>query len=230
MGVEFLILGDSHVQVFSHANHFQEDVNFEVVTVHGASAQGAINPNNSTDSVKIFSEKLDEIRQNGEEYDFVGVMLGEVDCGFIIWHLFEEHGIPIDYQLKNSVKALFSFISSDVERDFPSDRIFVFGSALPTITDGEDVRVPNRGDVSASQLERTELTQRYNAKLRDICQERNYRFVEITDHTLNQETKVVDEFFRWPTPGNHHLDNRKTWKLWFNKIAENIGIDPIIDQ
>lgn len=229
MPVKFLILGDSHTQVFSYANHFQDEIEFEVVTVMGASAQGAINPNNKSDSVRIFSDKLKEIKKSGFVYDYVGVMLGEVDCGFIIWHLFEQHQIPVDYQLNNSVKALFSFSESGVEDSFPKEKIFLFGANPPALGDNEEAEVPFRGSLAATQIEKTALTMKYNSMVKKGCIDRGYNYVDIVDQIMNQDTDVVDPFYKWPAPDNHHLDNQKTWKIWFNKIAKIIGKDPILD-
>ena len=47
-----LVLGDSHTGVFNHINkkRLMPDVEFKVVTVGGATAQGACNPNSKTNA------------------------------------------------------------------------------------------------------------------------------------------------------------------------------------
>jgi hypothetical protein len=53
---------------------------FDVCIVGGATAQGAVNPNSKTDALAIFQKKIKYTNA-----DNILIMLGEVDCGYLIW-------------------------------------------------------------------------------------------------------------------------------------------------
>ena len=60
--MRILVLGDSHSLVFSHCNKMQKIVQFTVVSVNGATAQGVVNPNSRTDALNHFRKTLKEIK------------------------------------------------------------------------------------------------------------------------------------------------------------------------
>ena len=83
-----LVLGDSHSNVF---NLSKKD--FLVEFIGGATAQGSVNPNSKTNSLNIFTEKLKTLDLS--KISNVIIMLGEVDCGFVIWYRHKKHNISI---------------------------------------------------------------------------------------------------------------------------------------
>ena len=116
-----------------------------------------------------------------------------------------------------------------MEDSFPKEKIFLFGANPPALGDDEGAEVPFRGALAATQIEKTVLTMKYNSMVKKGCNDRGYNYVDIVDQIMNHDTGVVDPFYKWKTPDNHHLDNQKTWKIWFNKIAKIIGKDLILD-
>ena len=209
-----LVLGDSHTRVFNHINKKRliPDVEFTVVTVDGATAQGACNPNSKTNALAKFKEKL----ASEKKHDGVMVMLGEVDCGFVIWYRKEKYNSSIEEQLDNSVTKLFEFIDNKVRTKYDAEQITVIGANLPTLFDHV---IPNnklRKEFNGlgTLKERTQLTLMYNDSLKNECIKRRYNYVDIVKETIDPTTKVVDKQYLRSNERDHHLSEAKTALFW----------------
>lgn len=214
--MNYLVFGDSHTEVFKYANSKQDLFKFDVCTVQGASAQGVVNPNSKTDALKIFSNVLFKV--DIKKYKKFMIMLGEVDCGFVIWVRSKKYNISVDSQINTCVVNLFDFLKNIVELQFDKNDIIVIGSIIPTIKDNTDKRFLNgaRKEVEANLKERTEKTLEYNYKLKNECNKNGYKYIDITDdiyHNNNLNEKYLNK-----DPYNHHLDNEKTYNLWISKL------------
>ena len=226
-----LVLGDSHTRVFCYINKKQlmPNVDFKVVTVNGATAQGACNPNSKTNALAKFRKSLVSERK----HDNVIIMLGEVDCGFVIWYRKEKYDTSIDEQLDNSVTKLFQFIDNDVITKYRAEQITVIGANLPTLFDHRNVsnKVANlRKDVKTSIRDRTDLTLRYNDILKKECTKRGYKYIDIVKDTIDPITKLVDKRYLHENKNNHHLSEAKTALLWKKALFgdRKINIKPRI--
>ena len=66
-------------------------------------------------------------------------MLGEVDCGFVIWVKSKRYNISIDDQINVSVNNLFTFVDNIIATtNYTNKDIIICGSILPTIKDNTD--------------------------------------------------------------------------------------------
>ena len=219
--MNILVCGDSHTDVFKY-NKTDKDFNFHICSVGGATAQGAVNPNSKTDSLRIFTG---QIRNTKIKYDKILIMLGEVDCGFVIWVRSKRYNISVDEQLDNSIQNLFTFIKNIIETtNYQSSDIIVCGSILPTIKDSTDKKYLNgaRSEVDVSQKIRTEKTLEYNDKLKKLSNELGYHYIEITKYIIGDDGLVNPEF-RNKDPYNHHLDDAKAYHVWLNEIKQIIS-------
>ena len=107
---------------------------FDVCAVGGATAQGVVNPNGKTNALNIFKNKI-----NSSHADKILIMLGEVDCGFIIWVRSKRYNISVDEQINNSINNLFKFIDNIINTTtYTNQDIIICGSVLPTIKDNTD--------------------------------------------------------------------------------------------
>ena len=121
--------GDSHSRVFKFLNNKQNEIQFDVCEIGGATAQGAVNPNSKTN---IFLNKI----KNSKKADKIIIMLGEVDCGFVIWVRSKRYNISVDEQIENSTNNLFKFIEKILNNfSYKKEEIIVAGAVLPTIKD-----------------------------------------------------------------------------------------------
>lgn len=195
-----ICLGDSHVKVMRHVR--LPGAWLRPYGVGGATASGIMNPNSQTQSFVAFSDRL----RRAKRWQSVLFLLGEVDCGFVIWHRAQRHGISVEEQLEQTLDAYQSFIGRTVGLGFR--RVLVLSAPLPTIRDtpSEWGDVANlRKEVTASLEQRTELTLRFNEQLRRRCERVGATFVDVTSAQLDGATGLIAERFRREHSRNHHL-------------------------
>jgi len=224
--INILVLGDSHSEVFNFCNKKQKKINFEVVNVGGATAQGAVNPNSNTNALNIFKEKLNTIKNKNKNYDYIIINLGEVDCGFVIWYRKNKYNISIEDQLKITTDNLFNFINLEILSYFESSKIIINGSVLPTIKDNTDKKYlfGARSEINSSQIDRTILTIKYNNILKNYSSINGYKYMDITNHILDNKTKVINTIFLNKNIFDHHLNNENTYKLWLYELSKIIRV------
>lgn len=214
--MNILVCGDSHTRVFSYCNKHQELFKFNVCEVGGATAQGAVNPNSKTDALGIFSTKL----KNTPKADKVLIMLGEVDCGFVIWVRSKRYNISVDEQLQTSIDNLFRFIETRVLSYgyLPKD-IIITGVILPTIKDNTNKKYLQgaRSEVDVDQYTRTQKTLEYNDMLKTRCDDYGYHYIDITTNIMD-ENGLINDYYLSENHTDHHLSNPKTYGFWINKI------------
>lgn len=218
---KILILGDSHSSVFESINYkIFKKYYFDVVLAYGASSRGICNMNSQSGALRIFKDKLKKI--NAIEYEYVGVMLGEVDCGSVIWYKQEQNKSDLEKEIDESIKSQFEFIQSELVQLFEPKKIIVFGPNLPTLVNGSlKSNIPHlRREVSSSLHERTELTLKYNKALRERSEHQRYNYIDIIKETMNKNTSLIDEGYLHEDLIDHHVSNKKTWKIWYNKIIQ----------
>jgi hypothetical protein len=222
--IKILVLGDSHSDIFNYCNKKQKNIHFEVVIVGGATAQGSVNPNSNTNALNIFKKKIYNITHN--DYKYIIINLGEVDCGFVIWYRKNKHNIGIEDQLKITTDNLFNFINLEILPYFESAQIIINGSVLPTIKDNTDTKylIGARSEINVSQIDRTNLTIKYNDILKNYSLINGYNYMDITNYILDNETKVVSTIFLNKDIFDHHLDNENTYNLWLCELYKIIGI------
>ena len=222
--IKILVLGDSHSSVFNHCNNKQQKINFEVVIVPGATAQGSVNPNSNTNALNIFKEKLNKLKH--KNYEYIIINLGEVDCGFVIWYRKDKYNISIEDQLKITTHNLFNFIKLEILPYIKSSKIIINGSVLPTIKDNTDKKylAGARSKINASQIDRTILTLKYNNILKKYSSANGYNYMDITNYILDNETKVINTIFLNKNIFDNHLDNESSYNLWLLELYKIIGV------
>ena len=207
-----LALGDSHLEALEFAAQLRlltaDSCAFSIVP--GATAVGLRNPNALTNAVNIFKEMLGQESRNS----CLLFHLGEVDCGFVIWWRAQQYGESVESQFQASIDAYALFLADVQAMGF--GKICIVGASLPTIKDGVSFGdVANkRSEIAVGIRERTELTMAYNAQLQLLARGRGLRYLELTDAVLNQDSRLVHDFFRSPDPADHHLDKQKTASAW----------------
>ena len=222
--IKILVLGDSHSEIFNYCNKKQQKIHFDIVIVGGATAQGSVNPNSNTNALNIFKQKLNNIKPN--DYNYIIINLGEVDCGFVIWYRKNKYNISVEDQLNITTENLFNFINLEILPYFESLKIIINGSILPTIKDNTDKKYLTgaRSEITASQIDRTILTLKYNNNLKKNSLESGYNYMDITNNILDNETKIINTNFLNKNIYDHHVDNENTYNLWLDKLYKIIGI------
>ena len=191
---KILSLGDSHAHVFKPVDKASAELSISHCIISGSSAQGAVNPQSKTNALPIFRDVL---AKNAESHTHCMTMLGEVDCGFVIWYRKKKYNDSIKNQLERSLNNYFQFLKQEVEKHFPAKNILICCVVPPTIQDNTDKRLLKgaRMEVTATQLERAKLTETYNHYLSKICSKRGYKFVNPYTRLIDQETRLPKKIF-----------------------------------
>ena len=205
------ILGDSHSLVFKQ--YKGDDYQFNIGVVHGATARGAINPNTKTNSLAIYKGILEK-----EQSDKIAIMLGEVDCGYLIWYKNKFEDLSVESQLEESLFKLSEFVNLHVKNYYQPEDIILIAAPPPTIEDNTDKRflAGARSSVDASLRERMELTLKYNKRLKDIADKEGYKYIDIMDK-VTEDFKVKKEYLS-DDPHDHHLKSETTIDLWIENL------------
>lgn len=207
------VLGDSHSLVFKH--YHEDKYLFNVGVVHGATARGAINPNTKTNSLAIYKEMLEK-----EKSDKIAIMLGEVDCGYLIWYKNKFDGLSVESQLEESLFKLSEFIKLHVKKYYQSEDIILIASPPPTIEDNTDKKflAGARSSVDTPLEKRMKLTLEYNKRLKAIATREGYKYIDIMDKVT--ENFKVKPIYRSNNPHDHHLNSENTIDLWIEQLDD----------
>lgn len=204
-------VGDSHIQAFEAAamlGLIRRPSRF--LSVPGATAVGLRNPESHTHAITHFKDALLPVLP-----DTVPVIqLGEVDCGFVIWWRAQRHGECVERQMAESIDAHVAFIDDLLAAGYPT--VVVTGTVLPTIRDGQSWGKVARArhEVTATLRQRTDLTLRYNDRLRAEAARRALPYVDITARVMDPSTGLVADDYRSPNPGDHHLHPLRAGAAW----------------
>jgi len=219
--------GDSHARIYitEGAAQLQNDIKFDVHHIGGATAQGAVNPNSKTQALNLYRETLENKKNNNNRislFDYFAIMLGEVDCGFVIWYRAKKYNETIQQQIMLAVNNLEEFLKKDVERYFSNNKIVVIGAPLPTIKDNTDRRFLQgaRKEVDASLRERIDCTFEYNKQLAIMAKKNNYHYFDISNETFDQENYCVFPQFLSKDPRDHHFDGPSVAPIFVDKFND----------
>ena len=218
---KILLLGDSHAHVFKLVDKCASDVSISHCIVTCSSAQGAVNPHSKSNALPIFRDVL---VKNAASHTHCMTMLGEVDCGFVIWYRKKKYNDSIKSQLERSLNNYLQFLKQEVEKYFSSEHILICCVVPPTIQDNTDTRFLKglRKEVTATQLERAKLTEIYNHYLSKICSKRGYKFLNPYAHLIDQQSRLPKKNILNKNPYDHHLDQSKTFEYWLASLKENL--------
>jgi hypothetical protein len=214
-----LAVGDSHARVVWDAARLPDlRAGVKMCLVRGATAQGLHNPNSRTNALRTFQQRCEQ----APTWQTLVFLLGEVDCGFVIWYRAEKYGVPVESQLQLSIGSYVEFLDRQVQAGF---RTLVLSAPLPTIRDGQDWgEVANaRREVKAGQRDRTKLTLEYNARLWSACTRIGADFLDVTTPTLDPGTELIRSDYLNPDPTDHHLHPRKYAELVGPAISSALG-------
>lgn len=203
-GRPVLCIGDSHATVFSSSPALRNwgRYRFYPVAISGATNLGLANPNSRSNAGGDLRRVL---RWAGRRGDILTVM-GEIDCGFLLHYRQEQLGMDLEVEVDRSL-ANYRGLLTEALRD-RSGVVYVLSVPMPTIPDGTPWgEVANaRASVRADRRTRTQLTKRYNARLRSIAHGIGAVFVDVSHFELDPSTGEVRKEFMNRDPRDHHHD------------------------
>lgn len=201
-----LVLGDSHVEVFSNRKFLQAfpKIYFDVCSVGGATASGLENPRSKTQAFQIFGKALNE-----RKYDRIIAMLGEVDTGFVIWYRAQKYNVSVEEMFDLAVANYSAFLRT-LQR---YGDVLVVSTPLPTIDDASKGDVVNaRKEVKTTQKERTDLTLRFNRSTEEFCQQNGIKYLNLDAQSLDARG-IVRKELKNKDPRDHHYDFKEYAKI-----------------
>jgi hypothetical protein len=148
--------------------------------------------------------------------------MGEVDCGFVIWHRVEKYNETLESQMNESLSNYFNFI---VKYKNLCKRIVICDVVPPTMGDIQNIKDDNdnlRLEIKATQKERTNLTLKYNSEIERFCVENNFTYLSFTKEMLGEDGLVMEKYKNKHTE-DHHLD-RGTFSDILNKKMKELNI------
>lgn len=200
---KILVIGDSHAEIFldGGVQGSFPDYCFCVTAVGGATASGLKNPNSITQAYRIFRYALKK-----ERYAKIVIHLGEVDTGYVIWYKHMKNPADsVEALLQKTVETYTGFIA-DAARHAG---VIVISTPLPTIGDGVPMgEVANlRKAVETPLAERTALTLKFNAMVREFCETNAIDFIGLDDEVMDADG-MVKRSMRSKDPTDHHYDKQ----------------------
>jgi hypothetical protein len=157
--------------------------------IGGATASGIQNPVSQTMAREIFLARL----ALAPRWQDVLLGLGEVDCGFVIWHRARSRGVSVAEQLEGTIDKYCSFIAEILDSGFRS--VSVLSATLPTVVRYDEARgnpgLKLRSAIEVPLQDRTVLTHEYNRALSERCQELGATFFDTTPAQLDPDTGMV---------------------------------------
>lgn len=210
-----LVLGDSHVEVFSNRQFVQAfpRTYFDVCSVGGATASGLENPRSKTQAFQVFDKALNE-----RKYNTIITMLGEVDTGFVIWYRAQKYNVDVMEMFDQAVNNYVTFLNK--VKGFAN--LTVISTPLPTIDDestGEIVHA--RKEIVTTQKDRTELTLRFNQQMEQFCKKQNIKYINLDDASLGTQG-IVKQELKNKDPKDHHYDFDQYATLIISKLKNEI--------
>jgi len=207
---KLVTVGDSHSMVFQgHPNTY-------AICVPGATNMGLKNPHSKTNAFNIFENHLST---NLKKDDTLLFFMGEVDCGFVIWHRKEKYNETLESQMNESLTNYFDFILNYKNL---CKRIVVCDVVPPTVGDVQNIKDDDdnlRLTIKATQKDRTDLTLKYNSEIEKFCSENNFTYLSFTKEMLSEDG-VVMEKYKNVNPQDHHLDGSMLSNILNKKMKE----------
>lgn len=215
-GQRILVLGDSHSGVFEYI--YDRDllrphvINCE--TLSGVTACGLANDSSTTRSFKKFTEAV----RRYASYNVIVIMLGEVDCGFALWHKAKKASLPVETQICYSVNGI-SRLLLWIKTHFPKKQIIIAGAILPTVKDADVTRqgLPLRESIKATQLQRTNLVLALNDELKKLAASFDVHYIDITVPTRDLQSGMVQDRFLMPSV-DIHQSQEFTAAFWVDAL------------
>lgn len=212
-----LCLGDSHAAIFQQLQRERvlKKTRFVVVWIGGATARGLSNPNSVTNALRIFRGLLRVVPRSVRVF----LMLGEVDCGFLIWHNAETRGSSVEGEYARTQGAFDAFVEELVQQ---GRRVVLVEVPLPTVEDyacwaGLESQ---RRTIKAPLTDRTALTSRFNMHVRALGATTGSAVLTYEERTIDSTTGLLLEEFRNPDPLNHHLAAEPFCRLLVAQLSQ----------
>jgi hypothetical protein len=215
-----LVLGDSHAAVFRHPSWRQVPVRFDVHAVGGATLTGLGKVDSASGARKHFDRTVTYAQASRRHPIAIVMLLGEVDCGFILWRRHERTGTPLDGLVEQAVANYRQFVVASQQLS----PVVVLSAPLPTLVDLTNIGdyAGKRRDIKASRAERTALVRTLNQQCGEMARDVGATFVDLDSASLGPDGEV-SELLVGIDPRDHHYDQVVYARLLQRALAPVLG-------
>ncbi len=195
------VVGDSHTRVFRYMSRHRLPPRtwIDVVKVSGATALG-MRAGSRTAAFEAFNAALRHVPPSRKTL----VMLGEVDCGFLIWQLSMTRGTSIDFEFQRSLERYRTYLAQLLAA---GRRLAIVSVTPPTVVDYQTWEGLGRvrSKVTSTMSERAALTVAYNDEMRSWAAANGCGFLDLDESLLDPDTGLVADAFLTDVAWDHHL-------------------------
>lgn len=210
-----LVIGDSHAKVFEKdiIKNQTPRINWNVVSVVGATLSGLDNPNSKTQALPVFEWALSASR-----YESIVFQLGEVDLGFVIHYRSKFNNVDVDSAFNKALENYKNLILK-AKKQAP---VLVMSTCLPTISDDSTGDVANaRKEIDIGQLERTRMTLLFNEKIREWCDNNGVLFINLDPFVIGGDGLINKKFIK-KDKADHHYNSREFSKIIIDHLLPTL--------
>jgi hypothetical protein len=198
-------VGDSHAKIFRYIARagLLPEAKIQCLFIRGATALGLVNPRSKTNAVVVFKKFL----ERRPKTNVIIVMLGEVDCGYLLFYRAARYRVPLCEELERSVANYMSFVEWVKRNGF--SHVAVCSVPPPTIEDADQVHGPvfnARRGYQGALAERIQVTEEYNRLLKAGERRYGYHFLDLHSQLLYPKTGVLLSEFKNQNKNDHHLE------------------------
>ena len=217
-----LVLGDSHAAVFRQPGLRRLPIGFELHEVGGATLTGLANRASATGARVTFDAALDAARTRSAPPEAVLTLLGEVDCGFVLWKQHERDGTPLPDLLDVAVERFREFVTA-ARAVAP---VVVLSPPLPTLDDQSGIGeyASARRSVRATRRERTDLVRDLGARCAVMAEASGATYLDLDPDSLGPGGEVSPLLVA-PDPTDHHYDKVVYARLLARRLAPVLGYE-----
>ncbi|GAC29767.1 SGNH/GDSL hydrolase family protein [Brumicola pallidula] len=209
-----LVLGDSHTAVFQCPEFnlfFKQHYTTYVENVGGATISGLTNPNSKTNAKDLFERAFKEIKPHT-----LITQLGEVDTGFVIWYRADKYDTTVEEMLETCVLNYQEFLRNHKG----SDNTIVVSAPIPTIKDDQSWgEIANlRKEIKATLRERTELTLRFNCRMKKVSEAQGCHFLDLDNDSIGKDGLISEQLLN-DNPNDHHYNQ----SIYLNLLIKHLS-------
>lgn len=214
-----LCVGDSHSEIFSYSKlnlEFHSTIFFSYA-VNGATATGIRNPVSKTNARNKILFYLKMIPRSVNIF----TSFGEVDCGFLFWYKNQKYKLKLETQVEKAFGNYVKFINYVKKIGFNS--IGIYNIPLPTLDYYNPVtyKWSLRKLVKVNIENRANVTSNFNKKLKLLCKDNGYKFIDTNKTIFNRNKRRVYEKYINKDMNDHHIKYCTAYKVLIKELKNN---------
>jgi hypothetical protein len=176
---------------------------FDVVAVGAATIDGLTNLDSSSGARRKFDAALVTAQARRQRPEAVVTLLGEVDCGFLMWKRHEQSGAQLGDLVGQAVERYEDFLLRAQE----AAPVVVLSAPLPTLRESSAFGsyAGSRRQIRATRSERTALVLEFNSRVKRMCGAIGATFLDMDSESVGFNSEV-SALLVGSDPTDHHYN------------------------